>query len=58
MNFHICIKMKGHVTKKAAKKAKGVKDVNLKLVFEPPWSMDLMSDEAKLKLNLTENFSI
>ena len=35
----------------------GVKKANVELVFEPPWSMDLMSEEAKLKLNLTGNFS-
>ena len=28
----------------------GVKDVYVDLVWDPPWSMDLMSDEAKLKL--------
>ena len=41
-----------------AEEVDGVKKANVELVFEPPWSMDLMSDEAKLKLNLTENFSI
>ena len=40
-----------------ASEVEGVKDVNVDLVFEPPWSMDLMSEEAKLKLNLTGNFS-
>tara|TARA_B100000029_G_scaffold40380_1_gene37732 strand:+ start:5404 stop:5727 length:324 start_codon:yes stop_codon:yes gene_type:complete len=35
----------------------GVEKANVELVFEPPWSMDLMSEEAKLKLNLTGNFS-
>ena len=35
----------------------GVKKANVELVFEPPWSMELMSEEAKLKLNLTGNFS-
>jgi len=39
-----------------ASEVEGVKDVNVDLVFEPPWSMDLMSEEAKLKLNLTGNF--
>ena len=28
----------------------GVKSVKIDLVFEPSWSMDLMSDEAKLEL--------
>ena len=38
--------------KKAAKKAKGVKDVNLKLVFDPPWTPDMMSEAAKVELNM------
>lgn len=32
------------------KKLKGVKDVNVELTFEPPWSPDKMSEEAKVKL--------
>ena len=28
----------------------GVKEVELDLTFEPPWTQDLMSDEAKLAL--------
>jgi FeS assembly SUF system protein len=40
-----------------ASEVEGVKKANVELVFEPAWSMDLMSDEAKLKLNLTGNFS-
>ena len=36
----------------------GVKESNVELVFEPAWSMDLMSDEAKLELNMTDSFSI
>ena len=30
----------------------GVKKVNLKLVWSPPWTKDMMSEEAKLELNL------
>lgn len=30
----------------------GVTDVKLDLVWEPPWSLDMMSDEAKLELGL------
>ena len=33
-------------------KIDGIKDVNLKLVWDPPWSKDKMSEAAKLKLNL------
>ena len=38
--------------KKAAKKTKGVKDVNLKLVFDPPWNPDMMSEAARVELNM------
>ena len=30
----------------------GVKKVDLKLVWNPPWTKDMMSEEAKLELNL------
>ena len=49
----------GSLPKEVAARAEevdGVKKANVELVFEPPWSMDLMSEEAKLKLNLTGNF--
>jgi len=29
-----------------------VKDVELELTFDPPWSKDLMSEEAKLELGM------
>ena len=29
-----------------------VSDVNLKLVWNPPWTQDMMSEAAKLELNL------
>ena len=38
--------------KQSVKKAKGVKDVNLKLVFDPPWTPDMMSEAAKVELNM------
>tara|TARA_B100000902_G_C26907968_1_gene715406 strand:- start:4 stop:303 length:300 start_codon:yes stop_codon:yes gene_type:complete len=31
---------------------KGIKKVDLKLVWSPPWTKDMMSEEAKLELNL------
>lgn len=31
---------------------KGVNDVQLDLVFDPPWDMSMISDEAKLELGL------
>ena len=33
-------------------KIDGINDVNLKLVWDPPWSKDKMSEAAKLELNL------
>ena len=33
-------------------KVEGVFDVNLNLVWEPPWDKDKMSEAAKLELNL------
>ena len=31
---------------------KGVEDVDLKLVWDPPWTKDKMSEAARLELNL------
>ena len=39
----------GEVEQKA-KAVSGVKDVTLELVFEPPWTQEMMSEEAKLEL--------
>jgi len=33
-------------------KVEGVSDVDLKLVWDPPWDKDKMSEAAKLELNL------
>tara|TARA_X000001036_G_C20367950_1_gene679276 strand:- start:333 stop:635 length:303 start_codon:yes stop_codon:yes gene_type:complete len=33
-------------------KVSGVEDVELKLVWDPPWTKDKMSEAAKLELNL------
>ena len=33
-------------------KVEGVSDVNLNLVWEPPWDKDKISEAAKLELNL------
>ena len=33
-------------------KVEGVADVDLKLVWDPPWDKDKMSEAAKLELNL------
>lgn len=37
--------MKKHVTEKT-----GISEVNTNLVWNPPWSMDFMSEEARLEL--------
>ena len=34
------------------KTVEGVKDVEVEITFEPPWSQDLLSDEAKLELGI------
>ena len=33
-------------------KIEGISDVDLKLVWDPPWTKDMMSEAAKLELNL------
>ena len=38
--------------KNSVKDIKEVKDVDLKLVWEPPWDQSMMSEAAKLELNL------
>ena len=36
----------------AIKKVHGVEKVNVEMVFDPPWDMSLMSEEARLTLNM------
>lgn len=36
----------------AVSTVQGVQDVNVKLVFDPPWDITRMSDEAKIVLNM------
>lgn len=36
----------------AVSTVQGVKDVKVNLVFDPPWTKDRMSDEAKLAVNM------
>ena len=38
--------------KESIMKVEGVSDVNLNIVWEPPWDKDKMSEAAKLELNL------
>ena len=38
--------------KDSAMQVEGIDKVDLDLVFEPPWNKDMMSEAAKLELNL------
>ncbi|MDA9604172.1 iron-sulfur cluster assembly protein [Candidatus Pelagibacter sp.] len=38
--------------KDTAMQVEGIKEVDLDLVFEPPWDKSMMSEAAKLELNL------
>ena len=38
--------------KEGAMQVEGIEDVDLELVWDPPWSKDMMSDAAKLELKL------
>ena len=38
--------------KEGAMQVEGVDDVDLQLVWDPPWTKDMMSEAAKLELNL------
>jgi len=38
--------------KDSAMQVEGIEDVDLDLVFEPPWDKSMMSEAAKLELNL------
>ena len=38
--------------KNSVKEIKEIKDVDLNLVWDPPWNKDMMSEAAKLELNI------
>ena len=38
--------------KEGAMQVGGIEDVDLELVWDPPWNKDMMSEAAKLELNL------
>ena len=38
--------------KEGAMQVNEIEDVDLELVWDPPWTKDMMSDSAKLELNL------
>ena len=41
-----------NMVKEKVSKIEGVTDVNLKLVWDPPWTREKMSEAAKLELNI------
>jgi len=42
------------MVKQAAESIAGFRAVSVELVWDPPWSLDRMSSEARLELDLTE----
>jgi len=38
--------------KDSIKKIEGILDVNINVIWEPPWEKEMMSEAAKLELNL------
>ena len=38
--------------KEGVMQVEGIEDVDLQLVWDPPWTKDMMSEAAKLELNL------
>lgn len=50
-NCPVAESLPAEVKEKAAG-VEGVKEVDLELTFEPPWTMDMLSEEAKLELGL------
>ena len=38
--------------KEGVMQVEGIEEVDLELVWDPPWNKDMMSDAAKLELNL------
>ena len=41
-----------NLVKEKVLKVEGIESVDLKLVWSPPWTKDMMSEAAKLELNL------
>ena len=38
--------------KEKAKEVEGISEASVELTFEPPWNMDMLSDEARLELGM------
>ena len=41
-----------NMVKEKVKLVKGVENADVQIVWNPPWNKDMMSDAAKLELNL------
>ena len=52
-NCPVAGSMPAHV-EQAVRAVSGVKDVKVELTFDPPWSKELMSEEAKLMLGIDD----
>jgi metal-sulfur cluster biosynthetic enzyme len=39
-------------TKRAVLEVAGIEDASVELVWDPPWSVDMMSDEARMRLGM------
>jgi metal-sulfur cluster biosynthetic enzyme len=37
---------------RAIKTVEGIDDVNVEIIWDPPWSVDMMSDEARMRLGM------
>ncbi len=47
--------MAGSITEMARRailEVDGITDANVELIFDPPWSIDMMSDEARMRLGM------
>lgn len=40
------------MAKQAILEVPGIADANVELVWDPPWSVDMMSDEARMRLGM------
>jgi FeS assembly SUF system protein len=40
------------MVKRAVMEVPGIEEVNAELVWDPPWSVDMMSDEARMRLGM------
>ena len=50
-NCHVAESLPKEV-KEGAMQVEGIEEVDLELVWDPPWTKDMMSEAAKLELNL------